>query len=103
MDDWIGGKEVRVFKGFRVGRDFKVVGRVGGVFFTRGQDALAPGCARSGLLTGDFKGRCSMWVAWGGRCLGSMYQGRLWKGRSLLKLGMRNLELGIGFLCGGSR
>ena len=42
MDDWIGGKEVRVFKGFRVGRDFKVVGRVGGVFFTRGQDALAP-------------------------------------------------------------
>ena len=44
MDDWIGGKEVRVFKGFRVGRDFKVVGRVGGVFFTRGQDALAPIC-----------------------------------------------------------
>ena len=56
MDDWIGGKEVRVFKGFRVGRDFKVVGRVGGVFFTRGQDALAP-AGFVGFVGGLYEGR----------------------------------------------
>ena len=113
---WSRGRTLRTLRALRsVGTLGSWGGLVGWFLYEGKMPSLRRGCGRRcGLcegkmpsprvalapVEGDFKGRCSMWVAWGGRCLGSMYQGRLWNGKSFLRVAGRGLW---GFLCGGSR